>query len=101
MRLRIVLIAALLVSSCGDDDGTKPAKPDGSLSPVGDSSTTTPDGGVVDAAQSDVPTVIPDGGSSSTMEAGSGSSAVLERPPGALPRPPITGGLPAELKPPR
>jgi hypothetical protein len=84
MRLRLLFVATLLAASCGND-GTRPIRFDG--------------GALVDGATADVPVAQPDGGAA-PAEAGSPSSAVLERPPGLLPRPPLSG-LPDELKPPR
>jgi len=95
MRLRFLLLATVLVASCGDD-GTKPLRIDGSLPPVGDG----PPAMTMDGGQADVPAVQPDGGAPdmgpSATEVGSPSSSALERPPGELPRPPLSG-LPAEL----
>jgi hypothetical protein len=84
MRLRSLFVASLLAASCGND-GTTPVRFDGDA--------------LVDGAPADAPVAQPDGGPP-PVEAGSLPSATLERPPGLLPRPPLTG-LPDELKPPR
>jgi hypothetical protein len=84
MRLRSLFVATLLAASCGND-GTTPVRFDGGA--LADVAVAQPDGGATDTGPS-------------LAETGAPSSTVLERPPGLLPRPPLSG-LPDELKPPR